>query len=1537
MPSRDSFIPKTPSQRFFNRLQDVFMFAKQVCLLPLPFYLVKDVIQSLQSTFPLLLFDINDIWRDSEHLNTIVRFFQVFYRFGSICQGETEMMISFIFIIAAIAIFLIPTVIGFFSLMFRNSFSNFLAHLICISHEIFLEILHFWLPSQIATILSKMITDSTLDIFLFFQLIILTIFLVGQIFFNFYFLSHESIYAPGRNSFWDSSIAFFLLVTDDIILFLTRLMEKLDKTVGIVCFFIILAICVFKIIMFISFHPFIVFKYNLVFAIGLTVFTLCFILLSASHFIGHIHIMIIILITMAALMIVLVGIPELIEMSINRDMNKLDMLSIDEISLNDAVKYQYQFLHLMRIGFLKGHGYIFTWKPFEEGLIKWPNSHLIYYQYMKFVAIYYQENQLLNNLIQDTKPLKGYQMKLFRKEMKIITESRNRHFSSQMKKSFLEIDDEIKSIKSYLVTYWTSIRDNMFDAAFDVGKQLETKISSCHSLFQHLILLYPNNSSIPLKYAEFLQTVICDPREAQYWIQRASYLGHKNTFLFDIAQNYGFKQFQAIPKILNKTKIDSNPPDDVASQISSTIDSKSQISSRTNLDIKTQKHESLDIIASIILSRGKKAPIRFVAILIVILLILCIVSIIQTSFVPLILFSENSDALVDSFSAVKIFSSISNTYSTLSFYLLFKSALVDRIIPNKDQLNAMIGIDFDFKLIDEIIQENIRDLNKAINNFQHIYGQKLATTSSSGKYIYSLMLPLKFPNFDNISSFNLTYFQAINTLTANAFRFTIEQTDYPFIDQDWMIYLQMNYDISYNHLFNILIILTKEMSDSIKHNSFLMESFFISIITINTLLTILFIIFALRIRSHWNYIIKTINTLPRVAFQKVITKNSKDDIKIKQDNAADQQEGEEREKMERSELKYQNLFVQMVGSRGTSARFPVPILIVLIIINLLVLYLSTITIYILYNSFKSELESLPLRYSYPNRVSVLLYHMSNLFLRRIMIDQNKPFVNDNITANIAAILNVDQSIAPIIDILMFGTSQLPEIGLLSINSMDLHRILFDPHGSWIDQALTFARLNAMPHYLAFEILSEFFTLLEKDVLVDTYQIDIYDSEFWSFLRFATNNLKNDFIEPINDISDNKFYSTMSTTKAMINVCTLFLLFLTLITFSALMYQLVSIRKTVHFTLSSLSMIEYEYIQEMNNILDLFSGVSSGVVNSVETLNDSMMKMVDVIQESIIELNADLHIVDANSKMADWLNLKIYQIVGSRLNSIIQFPDKSIERTINQFFSSPDNNGIQTFDSEIKLVQKNINERKRFDIIHFRNNNQNTVLLFFKTSTDTTSMRNEIADLNTKIADMEKATLPSHVLKVMSNHKSQFNAHYVTIIAIEVLGMKEYLLRHSSAESKKYFNDFTQKIDKLCDTGDRIRVMNMSGITIVAFNLIKQIPNYFSATKEAIAFINEIHDFSNKNNYTTRFSAILSKSAIVKRNGIGISFYAKKLRMLITMLHQTDESCLSFSSKLNELLPRRLTKDAIQLRGLNHFKDKGLLAFTVNLNDQSNRS
>lgn len=220
------------------------------------------------------------------------------------------------------------------------------------------------------------------------------------------------------------------------------------------------------------------------------------------------------------------------------------------------------------------------------------------------------------------------------------------------------------------------------------------------------------------------------------------------------------------------------------------------------------------------------------------------------------------------------------------------------------------------------------------------------------------------------------------------------------------------------------------------------------------------------------------------------------------------------------------------------------------------------------------------------------------------------------------------------------------------------------------------------------------------------------------------------------------------------------------------------------------------------------------------------------------------------------------------------------------------------------------------------------------------MRQKISQLKGQIDELTNYAIPVQLRhkECLRSQSHVYNAHFISITGIEIMDLAKFALKNSPSETARYYNTFINKINELCETGDKIKFNQSGSFIYVAFNLVKQSPNYYGAVNETIDFLNEVNDYAIDNGYKVRFASILLKSVLANLNGMEFTLFSSKIHNVKNLIKYSKQSCVTYSSKFHDLLPRKMTKDAIQVKiaASDNLNEKQSWAFCLKLADKSLR-
>ncbi|OHS96413.1 hypothetical protein TRFO_37458 [Tritrichomonas foetus] len=1508
--NKKKLLKLTPFQTFRVYARDFFVLCRQSCLLPELLYKLSFIWQVILTVCPVFLAGIDNLWSFNPYLYNTIKFLCIFWRFGASYTGKAALSASFVIVISVQILCCIPSCLCMIIFRMKGRFPSILSGFVCFNHEILIPIVSRWQASQFATVLGLIISRNEYRVvFSYLQVFIFLMFMIFTYIFESCFVFTDSIYQKGRSNYWDlysRSVCTFLI---DVFLISTRLIELLSgfsqKFFAILSILILLAHTLFIYLH----YPFVSMNKNIFLSPLINGFVIMMILQSISLFVKSLDITTTLF---AGFIVILLGffITQILqEKIIQKIISVLNKLESEEIEFHQAFKTSIHFLIMTRIGFQKGHSYIFTWKPFVEATKIWKDNEQIWMQYLKFIIIYFSENSKIFGILQDTKKFKSFAMKQLRKQIKFIKNSRNRHPTRELSKQMKLIDDRISIAKSLILTYWSSIEKGSISTTYDIAHKLRKILNQCQSDYLHYATLYPNNWTIPSKYASFLINIICDPVEGQYWLRRAEFLRNKSKFLFDSTQTFGFDMFPYIPKVLNHG-IDNDNMITNNLELSATIHiSKEEENTLQAFDIDTS--DSLDTTSSNVLYMGKKAPIHFISRLFYIIFLFFLLAFIALPFIPPILYSNCASQMKSMFNAVTSITGISTNLALCDLILLMKGFQANQLFPDTDEIHQIIKDEKNYHDVDYSLYSTVHSLNNQVDSIQILYGDVISLDTSAGKYIHDITIEqITDKNLPN-NTFNSTLFEALNALTGAVLKYSPSKKT-SFLDDSWFIFFTENYEKVPYLITNILEYLCSDTFKMINDSVSSVKTSFLIIVAIEVLLVPFFIILVLAIYPHWKYIVNTMKSIPRAAFHKMAVRINR---YIEEGDV----------EAYKKEFRYLDQFSSMIVAKDISGGLPFQQLIVIYILNFGISISSCVCYYFIIQSQKEKLQALPMRYFKMCDINAIYYHYSAIILRRMAIEKGFPFKNDNFSN----IFERFYLLFPVLDVLIDEMLCYDWKGLntgILASPDDMIMSLLESHGNWINQDSDFNRLQTVPHLFTLELIREYI----ENAIIDSNSseiifIDKYE-EVWSYIIYIIDHLDQDIMEKLLNMNEQYLDVRIQRTAAIILGVSIVVFLIGVLSVSFLFYYIFQLFINMRFVFSTLAMVDYQYISGMPNIMNLFFGISSGRIENNHSIQITLNEITNLIPEAAIELDSELHVVNVNTVMAESWKLNLENIKSTHISVFMEFLDPKIYDMLYRqasgllHIASIRNNKPILVNTKVYLKSTNNIIDVHFKSIYFHHT-VNTKLVWFFSSVEESNNKESLIDENVNLSnEIKNCIIPERLKGKLSfgDTKRKFTSRYVLLIAINVMNFSKYLENHSPQESLAYFTKFEAFIDELCqnESKDIIKMKRIGASILICLNMNKQLSNYYGSSSEALKFLKSVFSFANDNGYDIRCGMDVSKTtvtALISNNILQFDLFSKSLHKLLMFTRNGLKDNVVVGPKMIDLLPSTITNNASSMQ------------------------
>ncbi|OHT11504.1 hypothetical protein TRFO_19047 [Tritrichomonas foetus] len=1505
---KQKLLKKSLMSRMLYNLRKFLIICRQTALLPIPLYMILEIFRLLQSSMCLLLTDMNKIWDENVPVKNIFKFLQVFWRFSSNSISHSDLRNSFIAILLFYFVIHVPLIVFFAIFQIKGKLSISMCFVTCLFLEIVLPLLNSWVISQSASVLSFCITEEDYrTIFLYIQIIIYIILLCYYFFYEFYFSNNDIAYMRGRSFAWSYQTQLSIILFSSGILFTSRLIETLPKYGSIVFTVISGVLSLLYIISLFITAPFISMNTNSYYIALMISCFFGFIMQNISIHFYYIDIAIVI--TAVAILAIILHFVfyQLYAKRYQKSISTLDLLASGDISFDEAFKNPNHFLFITRYGFQNGHAFLMSWQPFIAAIEFWPRVKKIWIQWIRFIAIYSEQNRRLEQILTEmnSHSFKDISTKYTILQIKMIRNSRNRHMTKKLKQNLKTMDEKILIIKNMISAYWKDIEEASSNSTYNIARKICQMKNTIQMEYLQMIALWPNNYTIALTYAYFIDNIVSDPLEAQQWKKRAKILKEKNQIINDSTQDFGFECFPFIPHSIFDAQSNITDSNTIIDAHSLSTDNQSTNKDETSND-NDFLEKDIDSTPSHIYKLGQSANLQFITIMLVMILIFFVITFFLAPFAPPTIAMITLKNYREQFESLKSVSNIHVELSKVSFYIIYKALETEKLYPERSDLGDLI----------EITTNEIILLNQDINFIQSCFGDSISLHSISGDYIkrVSLQLVLK----DN-HTYSATFFEALNAMAAASFKFTLNHNT-SFLHTDWISFYFSNTDQLHKTISEISILLCNDMNKNRDEKVSYIYIVLYFIIALEILSIPLFIHFILYIKSNWNYIIDTINSIPRVAFQKAISKYT---AKEKSDNGT----------INNNESRYQSLFVQMVSSRDTSGGIPVKSIFFVYIFNLIVSFICIIAIILVVGILKKNLSSIPILYFNAADLSYIIYHYMAVFFMKGAVDYKTLYFDSKFAIyDRIAIKELVESIygkmSKKINTFLFGADDDYKSGSLSASHSMANALLEskgDPFSPDLEES---EQWRLFPNLMGVEILNQMNMKMQKRIMSSaSYSISSDLSEAWTIYDLAIGVIIPTLIDKILYESSDLFYDKMSNTYMLLYIVGAVLFIVGILSITWFLIILFQVKETVKFVLSSLSMIDTKYVQEMQNVMNLFYGKTHGSVPLNQNLQKAYAEVESLIPENSIELNNHLQIVNIDKRLIEEWKLDSEHVLGNNLDSLIEFENVSILKELySQALGQDKLNKIHNYYSKATIQSINLNRNMVFTSIYVPGDRETKLIIIIGNSSGSFVMKKMVEELQNANDAIKYEFIPSkiHSKFDFNAKKNRFTSNYVIFAAFEILNIDNNI-EFDVKQKREYFKSFVKKIKELCtsEKNDAVLAKVTGSTIIVCMNMIRQNPNYYKPAILTYEFIKDVFHFSKSNGYQIRVSAITSKSLVTiltSKETLKFDMYSKSIQPLLSMLHHAQKDQILFPPKMKDYLPTEIALKAEEFEIVNHNKE-----------------
>lgn len=1480
---RTKLIPLTVMERFHIVVRNFFIHMRTSVLLPYPVYFVYVVFLLFQSCLSISAGMNDKIWPDSSKPAVIFRLLTTITKVGFIGIDYHSVLIEEVVSYSLIVLLNIPAVVAI--IIFRNvgRVNNIFLTIVDFIYEFIFPILITSCPTQIGFFIGCLISEKSdiSQVFSIASIVVRLIIWILSIFFYHNYLYSQLAYYPGSSLTWSGSSLTFVRLSIDAILIVSRIAEVADGEAVFYCLIILVIFSLISFLIDIRTSPFIKITISAFHCSGQIIAAINGILGILRYKGINCPISIIITVFHFGIVILFVLFTKLFKKVSDNDIKTLAAIEAKDLKFAKAYKNYLDFLRAVRTGFARGNPYVLTWKPFEKALKRWPNNQIIWNQYIRFVAIYVEQSNLLIRLQASMKNMRNKSLftKSILAQVKNLLNSRNRHMSKELKLIFKGIDEKIRHTKGLLVSYWNSIIDNSISSAYNLASQLHKDFEERESDFQHLINLSPNNHAVCQKYSQFLSNIMCDPLEAAHWEVRAKFLKTQKSILVDYNQMFGFKSFPLLPPEANVT-IDDITMTRTYHQTTDDV-SVNSVNSSSRYSQAGQELDDiqLDSTPSTIRTLGISAPISFIQVIYLIVVLFFVFAFFLTPFLPSFIMMTGVNKLT---SYIEPVSKSSELFSCLSVLNLF---FIETGLRNN---GSMLSVQDELLLLNAKAKETIVDEDKiksTITNFNNL--------AQKTEQLFRQNVAMSKAGFNELDShvtiekasleYNVSLFEAINSLASNAFKFDAYSN---YVNSEWYTEFTNNVDKQYDLMASLIIDLSEDMPDMIYNYINIASIATYACIAISAILFIIYIITVLKIKRKWEYIIQTINSVPRVAIQNFLSLQTQ----------------KQEEEFTRAEFRYSSVFTQMIASRDTSNGLPIGSLIRIGILNMVFAIIFVVVILLIVNQMSPTIGAVGVKFYYLNNLLQTFFTTTSSLMRL-------HFYHDfSLSPHI--LLDIDELKIASQDFLFSEWYGQPS-NFLATDRTITKFLLSVKDTNWASYSSLHERLLNTARIDIISIIISCLDILSDKVIVDPKN----NFEFMFAVHFVSDHIYTEIISPIVQASAENLSANL---LLYLFLCSAILLIIGIIVASFVIYQLHQVELTVKFCLSSLSMLKPHYIKDSKNIMELLSGNFQVSIIHNHSLDAPLEKVGQVIKENVITTDNQARVKYMNITCLRNFQLNLEDWKKAHLSLLFEIDEPTFMETIERIakYGEPKSyfsNGAK----KLKILSNQRELSYSVEAFHIDFSNQEACVLIMKDINESINKQQELSDLIKQADQMRVAIIPKILQSKYESSTKQMKliSHNVFIAAIEYIGFDDLVAKTSPTEAFKIINQHESALSRHADSfSDVIVVTRIGSTSFILFNVLRQSSNSYEIATEMIRFAKSFVD--NNPNTEVRMGFGLSKNltlALRSEKSVQFDAYSKVLHTIYSMARQAPPSSVIMGTNLFEFLPIQTSHQAKQVQ------------------------
>ncbi|OHT05227.1 hypothetical protein TRFO_27094 [Tritrichomonas foetus] len=1432
---KEKAIPKSEIKALLKSFRLTYNYIHSKSNLPGLFFIIRYIFILLQiaisSFFPME----HETWRENKVTTNVMNFLSFFIYFGSIAESTNGIIVSFI--ILAIVFFAILALNFIAMLLYQGKgrIPDVLILLVTLCNDIIAPTTSSYLFSQMGILIGSLLFGEFNIAFLVGIIVLFILILVMVILFMFYYFP-RIIYSPTSSLFWNSSDDVLVFIATGVINFCSRLAE-IAPGIYLYIFRALYCVSLLILLLYVFFVPLFIDMNRNFMLRGITLGSIIVAIIQTINVLDQdIVFMFSALVFILSWFIVYI----LSLNSTNKILNKLELLYDCPEDLHSLIRNRFTLILLLRIGIKYGHPYITSLAPFREGILRYPNSQILWEQYLRFVAIYPEENLTLMNITEEIKHRfkDNARLKTLRILSTSILQSRNKHMSSALKHKIKEFDEASRVIRSMMISYWTAISEGSSIAAYDIAEQIHTQREELKSKYLNQLNLFPNNWILAANYSKSLDNLENNKRDSLIWSKRAQFL-RRNDVILDKCRTRGLQTFTNLPSVIRDDDLDIKPKDgSVVSK--SSVSSRSQVSASFNDLGNDEITDDFILMTEGVRSMGLHTPIPFINHIICYLLVVLIIFGVALPFLPVI-------PTVNTFNSLKNYWIMIEDASNIGFkasraYFLLGYTVVRGAIPNtfpdyETEKNIFSTGNETFYEMNTVFPQLACDFSNDVGNMVKDIASYISTDSASMNLYYSSTIHVIYPYSNNLEV-EVSYIDALTYVSTQLFGYN-SSIGRDFTSDYWFVYTMENLVPVSEFFFELANELSNDSLKDIDHAQNLTMIITIIADVFFVILSSIFIYLVIKMQNKWDGMIFAISRLPKYAIHHTTSIFSFSSMKIK---------------LSDEERLYNSEFIKMATSRASNGGLPKTSIIFLFIIFVIIVIFSTTINFFSAENITKYLISIPQRFILLRQAGAKIFHIQatlNILIITLL------GITDIDNEEMLADLNDNEiRINNLMDELIVGSTSTQNNGFMSSKDNNLLDNLFESQ-SIITENLTFHDyIEKIPDILMFSKIQEILELNIRYAQLGYEQ----DTNYAFFINHYLEHHWNSFVEDkYSQIYYDRFHADIPKTLITIFCFPIITVAVNIILVITILVLIHKIRTLIRFCLSSLSFIDPTIITQSREITNLLSG--SFIIDNKgrSTSRIVMNKVPQYSSEIIIAIGCNKIIEYMNMAAESKWNLKEVDCIDVDFDLVFSFQDKEyFQNSITGMFDGMVDK-VESFETSVLIVSSETLKPVKVSLFPVKENKKvKQIIVVFIDSSKENELEMIYNEEKEKTRELQMNMYPSQIRNLISFKDQNLIviSKKIILVVIQLSNMETTLLNsYENSLDNQTFDlvSYRSIIYDLLKSNKKSSHIKTLGLTeYVAFNIDG---NDEDATKNAIDFCKSVSNSlkeTNNENYIAQF-------------------------------------------------------------------------------------